>query len=97
MKVPKEFTGRGDSKGCEFKMVDRSGDIAIYSRTNDAGVVSYEVVVIKTSKKDWIMDGKLVAPAGKESYPTSSNWGTLGWTFMTIEKAREKFKELCTD
>lgn len=97
MKILKEFKGRADQKDCQFKMIDRSGDVAIYSRTDKVGKETYEVVVIKTSKRDWVIDGKVAVPAGKESYPPSSAWGTSGWTFGTIEKAREKFAEVCED
>ena len=99
MKLENKFTGRGDSKNCQFELVERVGDSALYSRTKD-GIKSFEVIKIQTTKKDWIINGKVVSPAGQETYPSTSSWGTLGWSFNSLEKAKDKLEEInntCTE
>lgn len=75
-------------------MLQRSGDLALYIRIDKNGNETYEVIFIKTAKSDWIIDGKVAVPAGKESYPASSTWGTNGWSFQTIEAAQKKYNKL---
>lgn len=94
MKLETEFTGKGDCKNNQFKLLDRKDDIAIYSRTNQHGDKSFEVIKIKRTTSDWVIKGKIVAPAGQENYPATSTWGSLGFSFDKLEKAQEKLKEL---
>lgn len=94
MKLQKEFMGRGDSKNCQFSQIKRVGDLAIYSRTNIREEVSYEVIKITRQAKDWVINGEVVVPTGQEKYPSSSSWGSAGWTCATLAKAENKLKEL---
>jgi len=94
MKIQNKMTGRADQKSCEFNSIERSGEFAIYSRTDKNGTKHFEVIHIQTQKKDWIMGGKLVAKKGDESYPSSATWGTSGWTYKKMEGAKKKFDNL---
>jgi len=75
-----------------FKQTDRKGDLAVYKKVNrHTKHFTYEV--IKISRHDgYEVAGVKIEPA--EVYPSSSVWGTYGWTFITYEKALEKFFKL---
>jgi len=78
--------------GFNFKQIDRIDNIAIYEQSKPAiDAPIYEVVKIK--KKTY---GKLSPLAGQQysAYPTSSEWGLYGWSYINLAKAQEKFSEL---
>ena len=78
--------------GFTFTQLKREGRVCIYEQVPDGGEFkAYEVIIIKYRKERQLY-GK-VLPA-QEAYPSDSDWGTLGWTFMTWDKAEIKFNEL---
>lgn len=89
-KLEKEIT----KKGFIYKQLKRVGNKAIYSQKRDdrdATQIRYEVIVIKSHDGYEIAGNKI--PAG-EVYPSSTQWGTLGWTFLDLPEAENKFKKL---
>lgn len=79
------------------EQIKRSGDVAIYKRWKEEGKFPaslkphYEVIVIK-SHNGYLVGGVYVEPA--ETYPGSSSWGKLGWSYDSLKKAEEKFNSL---
>ena len=89
-KVPKSFK----SRGFDHKQIKRHGSIAIYER-KAAGSRKQDPhwEVIKISKHNgYNLGGNYVSPS--ETYPSSSMWGTCGWTCSTLAGAEEKYEEL---
>ena len=84
--------------GDAFEEIERINDYAIYERVREGNGLKhhngYEVVKITKYKKDVEIKGVQVAKAGDEKYPSNEQWGTKGWTFMTLEGARKKLNEL---
>ena len=86
--LEKEFK----SKGFNFTQVVRMGDKAIYQKQALAGKAkSIEVIIIK-SHNGYELSGTYIAPA--EVYPSTSQWGQLGWTYTRMEDAMQKYKSL---
>lgn len=82
--LPETFTKYGDT----FQQIERIGDAAIYSRTSPNGRKGYEVILI--SRHDgYEVQGVVIPPA--EVYPSSSAWGTYGWTTNDRIRADELF------
>lgn len=79
----------------------REGDVALY-RQNKPGrsSVAYEVVkVLRHGKKSFATrnpDGSTVMREIEEGeyYPSTSEWGSRGWTFRDEESARAKVRSL---
>jgi hypothetical protein len=89
-KLEKTFT----KKGFKYTQIKREGNFAIYqqdSLTEGAVTPSFEVVEIK-SHDGYEIGGQKIAAS--EVYPSTSQWGNIGWTFRTIEDARAKFKKI---
>lgn len=79
------------SQGFKYLQLKRIGDVAIFKQSKSKRIVSFEVIIVKrhegyTLKDTWI------EPA--EIYPSTSQWGSSGWTFKDIKKAEEKFDEI---
>lgn len=76
-----------------FKQLKRVKDIAIFEQSSpEWRDVRYEVVKIGRHNGYYLGNSKL-EPA--ETYPGASLWGIQGWTYMTLEDAETKFKEVC--
>ncbi len=85
----------------EYTQLQRAGDVALYKRRfvgnkyddRPQGDQCFEVIVIKRHNGYHLGD-QFIEPA--ETYPCSSLWGTLGWTYQVPEKekAEQKFKQL---
>lgn len=86
--IPEKFT----KKGFKHQLIKREGKVAIYRRhgTESTKTFHYEVVVINTHNGIHI-EGNYIEPG--ELYPSSSQWGTFGWTFSKeqLKEAEEKF------
>lgn len=86
-KIEKSFT----SKGFEFKQITRNGDMAIYEKCAPGSKCpSYEIVHI-TSHNGYVIQGNKI-PAS-EVYPGDTQWGSHGWTYPSLQAAKDKFKE----
>jgi hypothetical protein len=81
-------------KGFKYTQVVRKGDKAIFTqeRAEKGSVMkNYEVVLIK-KHNGYEIGGSVIPPS--EVYPSSTQWGALGWTFQSIEDARKKYDTL---
>ena len=79
-------------RGFFYEQLDRQGDVALYTQTNHAGIVRYEVVRIRIQREHTWPDGTTTPE--KEAYPSSNSWGTLGWTFIERPLAEAKLRAL---
>ena len=75
--------------GFNYKQIVRNNKAAIYSQDDRW----YEVIKIRV-RGEMVLDGNVVE-AG-ESYPPSERWGTLGWTYGSLEDAMKKYDEIST-
>jgi hypothetical protein len=79
-------------RGFLYEQVERQGDVALYTQTNHAGIVRYEVIRIRIQREHTWPNGTTTPE--KEAYPGSNSWGTLGWTFTLRPLAEAKLREL---
>lgn len=86
--------------GWQFTQISRNGNVAIYRKKRIGGnAVSFEVVIVqshdgfKVPKKE---GGKKDIPPS-EFYPSSAQWGTLGWSYETLTSAQQKAASLLSD
>lgn len=75
--------------GFDWSLVERQGDIAIY-RQAKPGVERFNTFHVQSHNGREI-GGKVFEPA--EFMPSAEQWGRLGWTHYTLEKAQEKMAE----
>jgi len=82
------------SNGFDFVQIAREGDHAIFRKTKPSLPLfeTFEVVVIQKMGEHKWPNGN-VSPA-HEYMPGRYEWGTKGWSCQTLERAREKFREL---
>jgi hypothetical protein len=80
-------------KDFQYNQILREGNLAIYEQFSKKlnKIAGYEVIRISLHKAYKIQG--IEFPAG-ESYPGDSQWGTMGWTFTDLEKAKHKFATL---
>lgn len=81
-------------KGFVYTLVKRQGNVAIYEQQMEAiqnSLKHYEVILVGSHNGVKIANNYL-PPA--ELYPSSSQWGNSGWTFLEKTKAEEKFTNL---
>ena len=80
------------ASGFTYQLLARSRRLALYSQTNAAGVVRYEVVRIQeTAAHVWPNGQEMPA---HESYPPATSWGRHGWTFFTRQSAEAQMARL---
>jgi hypothetical protein len=87
-KIPTTY----NKDGFNHELLEREGNVAIYEQrksTHSSGY--YEVVVIRKRKADNDFAG---TKAGDEYLPCTNEWGIYGWTYLTLEKAREKMSKI---
>jgi len=80
--------------GFRFRQLVREGDVAIFHKVglkpheHDAG---FEVVMV--GRHDgYVLAGTQIEPA--ETMPSSSQWGSRGWTYQTLLGAEQRFQRL---
>jgi hypothetical protein len=81
-------------KGFKYTQIKRDGSKAIFLQERDdkdSVLKKYEVIVIKTHD-GYEIGGNKIPPS--EIYPSSTQWGTLGWTFDSLHDAETKYKSL---
>ncbi|MBL9169739.1 MAG: hypothetical protein JNN07_18505 [Verrucomicrobiales bacterium] len=71
----------------------RQGNVALYERKLLASGARphWELVRIKTLKAS-VIHGKEYPR--REVYPKDEDWGTLGWTLVSLDDAKERFAAL---
>lgn len=85
--------------GWRYKLVERNDCAAIYSQSMhpdlpaNGKASAYEVVILRLQAPRHT--GKFNYDGG-ETLPTDEQWGQLGWTCHTLERAREKLAEVST-
>ena len=85
-KIEKSFV----SKGFEFKQILRNGDMAIYEKCAPGSKnPNYELVHI-TSHNGYVIGGNKIPPS--EVYPSDTQWGVHGWTYTTLQGAKDNLK-----
>ncbi len=74
-------------QGYLYQRVERSGDWAIYQqiRKHDSKVVAFELVRVGRHN-GFSIAGLTFPPA--ETYPSSSMWGSHGWTYGSLDLAQ---------
>lgn len=77
--------------GFNFLQVKRVGDVAIYRKANAVFILGYEVFRIQRHNGRRIGDAE-IPPA--EFMPSSEQWGTLGFTCMTLDAAEARFMDM---
>lgn len=78
-------------KGIKLAQVKRVDNLAIYSITHPSGsLLGYEVVRLRVGKPH----PKDKDQSPKEHYPSAEQWGSYGWTCLTLNRAEEKLREL---
>jgi hypothetical protein len=81
MKLPKIFCKHGN----EYRQIDRRGMVAIYGLYRGGVLRDYDVVIIQ-NRAACFLGGRFI-PA-KEAYPSASQWGIFGWTYLAAEKGK---------
>lgn len=84
--IPEQYTRNGFC----HQLIRRKGNVAVYKQEKDI-YKAFEVVVIRTMKKDNALTGQMT---GDEYLPSSSDWGLFGWTYRSEDDANRKFEEL---
>lgn len=81
-----------ERKVFKYEQLYRKDNLAIYSQTHrDTGFATYETIIIKNHNGYEIAGVKIEA---SEVYPSDSQWGIFGWTHQTLERAKNKIKQL---
>lgn len=82
-----------DSKGFTHRQIIRDGSVAVYERRRKGAtqVPHYELVRVG-SHNGYEVAGRKVEPA--ETYPSSEQWGSRGFTFNEESKAMARFEAL---
>lgn len=77
--------------GFDYKQIKREGDVILFSQSKMGTITSYEVGVIDRCEafERW---GRM--NEATEMYPASCNWGKLGFTCGSLERAEEKFRNM---
>jgi len=77
------------SHGFNYKQVKRDGDVAIFLKTKlDHRTESYEVVRVKKYPTYTINGVEILE---HESLPGDESWGNDGFTYTSLDRAKEKF------
>ena len=88
--LEKEFIGKGEVKGVEFKQVFANERFYIYQR----GLHLFEVFERKTTPLCIDFAKKTYSDTdSKEIYPKSNNFGVWAWCCGSLEKAMERVTE----
>jgi len=99
--LPTQFVGRADQSGpagkYHFKQLKRVGDVALFEKHNPdhppGTALSYEVVIVQKVPDKTFPNG-ITTPA-HESMPSPEEWGTSGWSPLTLAEALVKFDKVC--
>jgi len=92
-KLPLEI----NKKGFTYTQIKRVNDIAIYKQKSldvELNGEWYEVIKIK-SHNGMTLGGNYIPPS--EMYPSSTQWGVLGFTYNNISAAEDRFKQILSN
>lgn len=82
--------------GFNHLLMHRDGDVAIYEKRKNhidptPDFVRYEVVIIRKYTRDNDFHHVKV---GDEYLPCTNDWGRYGWTYVTLQEAKEKMSKI---
>jgi len=80
--------------GFNYIQVLRGDKSAVYSQWFGETLIAYEVMKIKIQPRRCIKGTWLEA---REKFPHNEAFGYWAWTYRSLEKAMEKYKELSND
>jgi len=100
--LEKEFTsGDGGFSGPDiltYKQVTRSEKAAVYQRSRGTYIKDFETIAIRVDPKGKVQKfpGGIVKviEEDREMYPSTGQWGKMGWSFKNKGAALEKFERL---
>ena len=75
----------------DFALIKRSGDVAIFSQSDEGVIYGFEVFEIRKQKETQF--GKIHYEA-KERVPSNEEWGTNAFTCHTLEQAEIKMAKI---
>lgn len=82
----KQLSNNYRKNGYEFNIVQRNGDVAIYSQhSQETGQIIYYETFIVQKNKERTIAGKLIPSS--ESSPSNEQWGSEGYTTTNLESA----------
>ncbi len=79
--------------GYTFKLVVREAKNAIYAQYDNDQLMAYEVIKIRVRPQRYNAFLKRNEPE-RECYPSSAQWGTMGWTYKAWKRALEKYNNM---
>lgn len=85
--IPETFS----KSGWQFRQIERKGNLAIFERSKDEGKPHYEVVKIRAHNGFKIPGTETMAEPA-EVYPSDTAWGRDGFTYSTLDEARQKLE-----
>ena len=88
-KLPQIFT----KYGYTFKLVIRTTQKAIYAQYIGELLYAYEVIKIRVRPPRYNTLLERNEPQ-RGIYPSSGQWGKMGWTFRTWERALERYNKI---
>ena len=91
--VPRPLAATFSKNGFTYELVLRDGDVAIYKQRLRPGVgcLAFEVVRVRVAQPGVIKD--TVVPL-REYAPGNEEFGTWGWSYPTLDRAKAKMREL---
>ena len=90
----KKLQNQYSRRGFLYDLIHREQDIVLCSQTSKITnrVTGYEVFKVQSHDGRIAPNGLFVEPS--EFPPSDEQWGRLGWSYYTQEKALKKFDEL---
>jgi hypothetical protein len=85
-----QFPFRRD--GFLHELLEQTGPVCLVRRSKGSRQMDYEVARLQRHKSRKWPNGKFT-PEGWH-YPTSQQWGTYGWSYADLAKARKKYDEV---
>lgn len=92
--APKEFSKNGH----EYSLIERKGDVCIYKGVcPKRRYFFYEVFILQIREVGEILkrSDKYAKYTHFEKTPSNEDFGYIGWSYPTLDKAIAKFKEVC--
>lgn len=97
--LPTHFIGTGDQGAVgdqpafHFLILKRTGRIILLQKTRgESGSLSYEVAIVQKVAQRTFPNG--ITTPQHESMPSSSKWGDSGWSYVELDQAKKKFRQL---
>ena len=79
--------------GFLHELLEQDGPSCLVRRSKGGRQIHFEVVLLQWRTARTWPNGDFT-PEGWH-YPSSERWGTYGWTYTELAKARQKYDELC--